>query len=233
MKLALLCLVVLTLIINVHSAILCNKNSIKCNQHTTVFTDWMNNKTRSNESMFIKNTFGSNDPCRKYTTRKTYIQYLKDNNITCTGPLCTDNSFGYLTDIEHIIDLKNSILPNYDRNIYGNIILANMKWNREMGSKGWNIIQTEKSIVYGEIFNLAIENIIKCNQNETKNNKKHTSIWLIVIIVLLSVYGIQWICLTLSWSMVTFAWCFLKYMCVAAYNSVINNTGTNYTLMEE
>ena len=117
------------------------------------------------EKLYMKESFNI-DMCKKFVSRKQFVSLLLKKNINCRG-WCFQNSYVYQGlqsyQAEHIIDLKNSILPNCNKNIYGNLIMSYGKWNNEVGQLTWENIQKEKTAVYKGIFNQAIENIKKCD----------------------------------------------------------------------
>lgn len=120
--------------------------------------------------LFMKTSFLKIDICKKFTNRKSFITYLLKTGIICTGKWCNgnykydkvDNSY----EVEHIIELQNSELNNCNKNIYGNIILAYGKWNRQVGNLDWKNGKQEKERIYGRnIVKQALENIKKCDSS--------------------------------------------------------------------
>jgi len=49
-----------------------------------------------------------------------------------------------------------------NKNIMGNLLLADSSWNRGMGQLCWEQVKVEKSQVYGPIFYKAMNNVRKC-----------------------------------------------------------------------
>lgn len=118
--------------------------------------------------LFMKSTFTKTDICKKFTNRQNFINYLESKGIYCSGKWCNGNyvyrDFSNSYEVDHIIELKNSELNTYNKNIYGNIILAYGKWNRQVGNLNWTYGKKEKIRVYGkDIVDQAIENIKQCN----------------------------------------------------------------------
>jgi len=75
-------------------------------------------------------------------------------------------------DVEHIIDTANSEpdLEKCDKNIRGNLILANHIWNTQIGQLCWKHVKDEKSTVYGEIFLKAMHNVRQCCSKSQPNS---------------------------------------------------------------
>ena len=121
----------------------------KCvSQHSSFFND---NYGKTNYRFYIPETYENTNPCEVIDNikfRKIYNQYTVGNNI----------------DVEHIIDLQNSEpeLESCNKNIRGNMILADRSWNRGVGGLCWDYVKMEKSQVYGNIFNQAYNNVKKC-----------------------------------------------------------------------
>jgi len=118
-----------------------------CNAlHSNFFSD---NYGKTNTQFFVRETFTFIDPCETITNSKfraKYPQYLSDNQV------------------EHIIDKENSEqdLETCDKNIIGNLVLANGAWNMGAGQLCWDNAKIEKSLVYGDIFPQAMDNVHKC-----------------------------------------------------------------------
>jgi hypothetical protein len=149
------------------------------NEHTETYYNWKEGIFTNN--FFLPNTFITNiiDPndlttiCKPYTRTK-YVNFLRNNNIDCSGSWCIDDEFSCLVDGklvldcyqgEHIIDRRDSI-PEFaedDKNIFGNIVMAYGWWNNQIGRLSWDRTEAEKREIYGElIVDKAIENIRKC-----------------------------------------------------------------------
>jgi len=149
------------------------------NEHTETYYNWKEGIFTDN--FFLPNTFITNiiDPndlatiCKPYTRTK-YVNFLRNNNIDCSGSWCIDDQFSCLVDGklvldcyqgEHIIDRRDSI-PEFaedDKNIFGNIVMAYGWWNNQIGRLSWDRTETEKREIYGElIVDKVIENIRKC-----------------------------------------------------------------------
>lgn len=235
-----LLLILLSFVVLVRGAIVCSADGA-CNQHTQSYLYWANHsdrKDQKNNIMFLPQTFGNliGDPCKVYQNRASFIRDLKWKNITCFGSLCTNGTFGYSTDVEHIIDLGNSILPRCKKNIYGNIILTNATWNREMGRKSWKIVSSEKQRVYGSIFNQAILNVEKCNPGCNQESKKLYP-WMIFLIVVASVYAMQWMFQTFVCCSIMFLIFISKWICVEIWSLIRfisnRNDGKAYMAFED
>lgn len=145
--------------------------------------------------LFMKSSFTTTDICKKFTSRKTFINYLLSNDIYCSGIWCNGNyvykqsSDSY--EIEHIIELKNSELNTYDKNIYGNILLAYGTWNRQLGNLNWTYGKQEKIRVYGkDIVEQAIKNIKICNTPYIENVIEYYIFYKICALLILSFLGI-------------------------------------------
>lgn len=103
-----------------------------------------------NHNLFIPNTWPNNfDPCEKLDKTKYNKLYPHD---------------GKSWNIEHIIELKNSEpeLESCDKDIFGNVILADATWNRAVGNLCWKYCSQEKMRVYGPIFSQAMNNVRQC-----------------------------------------------------------------------
>lgn len=128
---------------------------------TKIFDIYKNNV----DLLYMRESFNL-DTCKTYSNRKQFVSMLIKNNIACRGH-CYQSSYIYNSpnnyQAEHIIDLKNSILENCNKNIYGNLVMAYGKWNMEIGQLTWTDVEKEKRLVYGDIFDKAIENIKICD----------------------------------------------------------------------
>uniref|UniRef100_A0A6C0C7G7 Uncharacterized protein n=1 Tax=viral metagenome TaxID=1070528 RepID=A0A6C0C7G7_9ZZZZ len=119
----------------------------KCNAlHSTFFN---NNYGKTSARFFVKETFAYTDPCGVITNAEFSKQYpqFKSGN-----------------DVEHIIDTAFSEyeLRDCDKNIIGNLVMADRSWNRGVGQLCWENVKTEKMIVYEDIFQQAMNNVRKC-----------------------------------------------------------------------
>lgn len=119
-------------------------------RHTGFFYENYNN---SNALFFIRETFAPDGSNRCHHITNDYYRNVLYSNINKQG-----------IDTEHIIDLKNSEpeLDDCDKEILGNMILANRSWNRAVGSLCWEYVKAEKLQVYGDIFNEAMRNVREC-----------------------------------------------------------------------
>jgi hypothetical protein len=152
--------------------------------------------------MYLPDTFGGdfNNPCQIINTRDDYLKVLKDNGIKCSGSWC-DSKGGFSCkegpyncyNMEHIVDLKNSMFDDYGdqpKMILGNLIMAYGKWNIEMGPLKWENVEREKRNVYGDnVVDQAIDNIQKCYDREHGTTNAFAIIG-IVFVVLLIVVGV-------------------------------------------
>lgn len=119
----------------------------RTSQHSKYY---LNNYGKTNNRFFISETYENNNPCEIIDNnkfRKLYSQYINSN-----------------VQVEHIIDLQNSEpeLEYCNKNIRGNMILADGNWNQGVGQLCWDYVKMEKSQVYGNIFNDAYNNVKKC-----------------------------------------------------------------------
>lgn len=104
--------------------------------------------------LMVASSFGGGQPpCKKFNRVEFNAAYPHDSKQF---------------HIEHIVELQNSepSLANCDKDIYGNIILANATWNRAVGNLCWKYTASEKQIVYGAIFQQAMDNVRQCCINE-------------------------------------------------------------------
>lgn len=142
--------------------------------HTETYDQWK--AGHFHDTFYLPDTFLDKHRCTALSSdnskrREQYIKLLSDNNIECQGSWCIDGKFKCLQgnskscyNIEHIVDTKQSILPNHNKNIVGNIIMAYGKWNQEMGTMLWDNVESEKREIYGNsIVDMAIENIQFCH----------------------------------------------------------------------
>ena len=186
MKMLKIIVIILIVIFGVQSAVVCSNPSanptaanLRCNQHTEVYLKYKRGEI-SREMMFQSNTFLTGDTsgphgvrflrCKPYKSRREYISLLNERGIGCRSRCEGDkysckNNHTECWHVEHIYDQKNSPLVDSDVDIYGNLVMAYGKWNMQMGSKGWWVVQVEKSDVYGgRVFNQSRDNIIKCRR---------------------------------------------------------------------
>lgn len=176
-----------------------NDYSNPCNQHTDIFNQFKTGQLKANQ-IFQLNTYlpGNIDPCESYNggnDRYKYIKKLMDVGVMCKI-YCNDGNKpgGYncptqkgkkneCLQVEHIIDKSNSDMVNegMNVNIYGNIVMTYSVWNNQMSHKSWDLIVLEKSLIYGDLFMKARENIRYCN------NKNTESIEIFVIVSIITV----------------------------------------------
>ncbi len=147
--------------------------------HTETYEQWISGQF--NDTFYLENTFLNKHRCfvlsgNNRERRSQYLKLLTRHNIECQGSWCINGHFEckrydskQCYNIEHIIDIKNSILPQYNKNIVGNIIMAYGRWNQEMGYMTWDHVETEKREIYGNyIVDQAIENIKYCHDHHFK-----------------------------------------------------------------
>ena len=173
------------------SAVACNETHVPnfasgCNAHTTMYSLYSTGSVNTSD-MFVRHSYGGNlpHPCKPYFARYYFLQDLYKQNITCetkksssnaslgaslntslnTLSLCDGEKFSKNGDVDHVIDLANSSprLKKCNKNIYGNMIVANSKWNRQMGWKGWSVVKKEKKELYRKIYNKAKRHIVDCD----------------------------------------------------------------------
>lgn len=123
------------------------------------------NYKKTNIKFFVPETYDITNPCELITPtqfRKLYPQYLKNNHV------------------EHIIDHANSeqTLQHCNKDIRGNMILANADWNRQVGQLCWDNVKKEKIDVYGNIFRTALDAVTKCcSQIMPIISERHTNFY--------------------------------------------------------
>ncbi len=118
----------------------------KCgSEHSTYF---MENK----EVPFIADTFHTKSVCRKISNAEF--------RTLVNAPV------GY--DVDHIIETENDDpeLAKCDKNILGNLILAPSSWNRGVGNLCYQYGRAEKLAVYGNIREMASQNVARCCAEE-------------------------------------------------------------------
>jgi hypothetical protein len=164
-------------------------NSIYCAnplgklQHTKLYNEYKKESFPYND-FYMPKSFGNDiisiNECKKYTTRKEFIQTLTKNGINCSGKWCYNGQYKYISssisyEVEHIIDNNHAELDGCSKNIYGNIILAYGTWNRQIGQLKWINAKNEKIEIYGKsIVETALLNIKKCDVNcRTINNSNN------------------------------------------------------------
>lgn len=164
----------------------CKATPSPCNTPTDIYYQYIDGDIPKS-SIYLENTYlpilcgSSIDPCTPYKDRKTYIKILEENNIQCSGPWCIDGSFSCgksgnteCWQVEHIIDQSNSDLVDegYDVNILGNVIMAYGKWNVQIGQRIWPIVEEEKSLIYGNIYNISRNIITGCVDSDSWSSTK-------------------------------------------------------------
>lgn len=122
------------------------------NGHTKVYTNML-------ESLYIKQTyFDMKDiRCSPVNSRAEYVAILASRGIT---DIPSDS-----WHMEHIID-QNGTPYAQNKNILGNLIMANATWNRQIGQLTWSAVEREKRAVYGEIFDLALSSVVECGESD-------------------------------------------------------------------
>lgn len=136
-----------------------------CDFHTLEYQEYKKGGSNDVYQMYIPQTFGGRlalDPCQPYSGHEDEYFYAL-GNVTCQGPLCTNDTFGNKLSVVYIIDTRNSMLPNCSHDLMGNIVLSNQQWAAQMKMKSWAIVKSEKQAIYGSTFDKAIELIKKCN----------------------------------------------------------------------
>lgn len=119
----------------------------KCvSTHSTFYNT---NYGKTNMEFFVPETYVDTNPREPMTNikfRSMYPQYLIGN------------------EAEHIIDKTNSEpeLEKCNKNIRGNLVMANSSWNKGVGGLCWNYVKLEKKQIYGNIFQRAMDNVKKC-----------------------------------------------------------------------
>lgn len=162
-------LIVIGLIVSANAALESSSQN-----HSTTYAQWK--AGTFNRTFFLPETFLSKHRCMALSEngsirRRQFLQLLQSEGVTCQGDWCIDNKFKCDSgnskscyNLEHIIDLKNSILPHWNKNIAGNIVMAYGKWNQEMGQLTWPMVELEKREIYGnDLVNRAILNLQFCH----------------------------------------------------------------------
>lgn len=127
------------------------------------------------DSLFIRETYLSNDKCKIINSRDEYVKELAKIGIFDIS------SEDY--HMEHIID-KNGSPYSQNKNILGNLIMAKADWNRQVGQLTWEMVEKEKRNVYNEIFENALNSIIECSSqsiDESDNNLLEVPIYFILL----------------------------------------------------
>lgn len=148
-------LILFALVIYVYAA--------RANSGAKSYTKYINSS-----NLFINETFQMRYKCRRFDGREEYLR-----KTLMKLPYFINFS---KYDVEHIIDKNNSIWPRCDKDIYGNIILANSSWNRAMGQRTWHLVEDEKKYVYGAIFNKAKDNVLYCCRRDN-------IIWYVILFI--------------------------------------------------
>ncbi len=144
-------------------------------EHTETYRQWKEGNFHFN--FFLTDTFLQEHRCTALSEdgterRKQYLKLLQDNDIPCSGDWCIDDKFKCQRgnsqscyNLEHIIDISNSMLEHQNKNIVGNIIMAYGKWNQQVGQLVWQNVEIEKREIYGnDIVNRAMLNIQYCHE---------------------------------------------------------------------
>lgn len=158
--------------------------------HTQIYNDWK--AGNFNATLFLPNTYLPQSFYLDYrwgcttltetednTIRSQYLAYLSQNQISCAGTWCQNQSFRCLPrgtldcyQVEHIIDqtTNDPELDRYEKNILGNLIMAYGRWNNQVGQLAWSHVEVEKSEVYGSlIFETAKAYVIQCGENRIES----------------------------------------------------------------
>lgn len=147
-------------------------------EHSQIYLQWK--QGRFHETLFLPQTylgFEEDVRCQPLSEnssqrRNQYLELLRQRNIGCSGSWCIDGEFkcqfGNSQDcynLEHIVDLQNSILEEYNRNIVGNIVMAYGRWNQQVGSLTWPRVEAEKIEIYGrQLMEEAMLAIVECGE---------------------------------------------------------------------
>jgi hypothetical protein len=200
-----ICILLLFVLLSLSNISVCNSSSCSSpNEHTQIYTYWKGAEYGStlflphtfifnifNSPNMLNETFNFETICKPLpkAPRKTYIQFLNNSGIECSGSWCIDDQFKCLPHnldcyhAEHIIDLNDECsLPdvkNMEKNILGNLIMSWGRWNMQIGKLKWEHVEMEKRTIYGdEIVDMAIYYITKCNElygNNKNNNNTNNS----------------------------------------------------------
>lgn len=128
--------------------------------HSSFYT---NNYGKTNVLFFAQQTYKYNDPCEPVTNNNfrnnLYPQYKEGR------------------DVDHIVDISNSEeeLSECDKNIMGNLVLADSGWNRGVGNLCWRYVKAEKQMIYGDIFDRAMYNVRYCCGLDTPTYRPTTN----------------------------------------------------------
>ena len=100
-------------------------------------------------TFFVPETYDDTNSCELIENtgfKKLYPTHLRGN------------------DMEYIIDKENSEpeLENCNKNIKGNMILANRVWKKDIGNLCWIYVKKEKFNIYGNIFSKAMLHVKQC-----------------------------------------------------------------------
>lgn len=153
-------------------------------QHTEVYNQHWNENHNNNYYFYDPMTFGMDyDPCQKLdnTTKfknKDFKIYISEQ-VQCLGEWCTNDGYFCKGDnkncynVEHMIDENGPELKDYDKNIFGNLVMAYGLWNQQLGWIAWydySASAAEKEEVYGkDRMDKARNLIMTCNQPNTIN----------------------------------------------------------------
>ena len=105
-------------------------------------------------SLFLADTYSYGGNKCDTVTNPTYREMLKRAGYDLGS-----------MEVEHIIDIAHSELPGCNKNIRGNLVIADASWNRGVGNLCWTYASAEKANVYGEIFTNARTAVRECCLN--------------------------------------------------------------------
>lgn len=163
-------------------------------KHTKEYEENWDKTKNENNYFYINETYGMDiyeNPCEEIKYNEKYRKYIK-KIIGCEGEWCIEGEFKCKKDgkrtrecyeAEHIIDKNGPEYKGCNKNIAGNMVMANGKWNGQLGNVARNDYESskkEKEEVYGEErMKRAREIIERCNpecetsvkeeENESKN----------------------------------------------------------------
>lgn len=143
-------------------------------QHSEKFMNTVDPTTLMYPDSFSKGT----DPCEITTN----AQYRKLFNI--------DQTY----QVEHIVDQSNAPFNECNKNIIGNLAIADASWNQGVGSLCWENVYNEKVAVYGQkTVDTAIYNVEKCCKGITRYETAWIALGAFVGIVVI-VGIVVWLC---------------------------------------
>jgi hypothetical protein len=88
-----------------------------------------------------------------------------------------------------------------DTEIYGNVIMAYGRWNNALGSKSWEIVQQEKSQVYGDIMIEAGAYLTACHLPSVPSPPSalaYFTVAAVTVVVTLATVGIAYIVMRIA-----------------------------------